>query len=159
MKKFIIVTATCSIIVIGAGWLGIKSLVTNVEADTQDQSQVMPIVNTWQDEPDDHNTGNSLSTAIFCAAQVATATSYDANSSKEMFDTTIGYTEGALKWADKVNASKEIKSQLNKALVQAKHKDASKASELLLKLNAQYNNGNSQNTQKELLKSVQGLKK
>ena len=159
MKKFIIVTATCSILVMGAGWLGIKSLVTNVEADTQDQSQMMPIVNTWQDEPDDHNTGNSLSTAIFCAAQIATATSYDANSSKEMFDTTIGYTEGALKWADKVNASKEIKSQLNKALVQVKQGDISKASELLYKLNTQYNNGNPQNNKKDLDKSLHGLKK
>ena len=119
------------------------------------------VVNTYKDELHGGTSGNSLAVAIYKAHSF---TDYNVNHpnllGKTVLKTIIDYDKDALKFANKVNASKVIKEQLSQAIKLSEQSlselDSGKlinADEILTNLNKSYNSGNTEVLSKAEIKN------
>lgn len=137
MKKTLIGIA--AVAVLGLSAFGIYNLNSSQETA---QAAEEKIVKTYKDEPSDGGSGNSLATAIYNAYQFTSHVTKDNATSPSNVKTINSYEKGAIEWANKVNASQEIKEELKSALDKAEQGKFSESATILNSVNQTYNAGN-----------------
>ena len=110
--------------IIGAGVVGVSILGTNIaysenrskEANPVEETEKKKVVYTFEDE--ERKTSGSLSdainaTSLFLYGVLENDLSFEED--KDNLQVVDTYAKGAVKWAEKANASEEIKTTLNEA--------------------------------------------
>jgi hypothetical protein len=140
--------------VAGLSWFSIHQLGKGEEVPSHTVVKQNPIVHNISQEPVTGNgtLGDAIhNTQIFLdfVLEKGQVKTIDFQKNKESLSTVIGYEQGAIEFADKVNASPKIKSTLKDALNKTKtaivnqdYNSLYQVDQSLLQLNKSYNGNN-----------------